>query len=110
VLNRLVGMLSGKDAAAAPPKRAVAAEVEQAAAKPKAKSSSVMRREAMLGRDQKVAAYTFMLRRVLDDQADLSLPDVQRLYDETLLGNLERLDIARLWGSGLPSCRSRRPR
>ncbi|MBW8307543.1 MAG: HDOD domain-containing protein [Thiobacillus sp.] len=60
-----------------------------------------MRREAMLGRDQKVAAYTFMLRRALDDPRDSNLPDVQRLYDETLLGNLQRMDIARLLGQRL---------
>jgi EAL and modified HD-GYP domain-containing signal transduction protein len=70
-------------------------------AAPAAKAPSVMRREAMLGRDQKVAAYTFMLRRTLDDQRDASLPDVQRLYDETLLGNLQRMDIARLLGQRL---------
>ncbi|OZA29691.1 MAG: signal transduction protein [Hydrogenophilales bacterium 17-64-11] len=57
-----------------------------------------MRREAMLGRDQKVAAYTFMLRRAPDDQRDMALPDMQRLYDETLLGNLQRMEIARLLG------------
>jgi EAL and modified HD-GYP domain-containing signal transduction protein len=67
-------------------------------AKPAAKAGSVMRREAMLGRNQKVAAYTFMLRRAMDDQRDSNLPDMQRLYDETLLGNLQRMDIARLLG------------
>lgn len=98
MLNRLVGMLSGnKEAAASQPPRAVPA-VAVPAAKPAAKSASVMRREAMLGRDQKVAAYTFMLRRAQDDQRDSNLPDVQRLYDETLLGNLQRMDIARLLG------------
>jgi EAL and modified HD-GYP domain-containing signal transduction protein len=60
-----------------------------------------MRREAMLGRDQKVAAYTFMLRRAQDEQHDAALPDMQRLYDETLLGNLQRMDIARLLGQRL---------
>ncbi|MBW8371135.1 MAG: HDOD domain-containing protein [Thiobacillus sp.] len=55
-----------------------------------------MRREAMLGRDQKVAGYTFMLRRAQDEQRDAALPDMQRLYDETLLGNLQRMDVARL--------------
>ena len=60
-----------------------------------------MRREALLGRDQKVAGYTFMLRRTLDEQRDSSLPDVQRLYDETLLGNLQRMDISRLLGQRL---------
>ncbi|MFZ3040708.1 MAG: HDOD domain-containing protein [Thiobacillus sp.] len=100
MLNRLVGMLSGKkEAAAAPPPRAVPAAAP--APKAAAKAGSVMRREAMLGRDQKVAAYTFMLRRALDDPRDSNLPDVQRLYDETLLGNLQRMDIARLLGQRL---------
>ncbi|MDZ7585083.1 MAG: HDOD domain-containing protein [Thiobacillus sp.] len=99
MLNRLVGMFSGQNKeAAAVPSRVAAAEP---VAKPAAKSASVMRREAMLGRDQKVAAYTFMLRRALDDQRDSNLPDVQRLYDETLLGNLQRMDIARLLGQRL---------
>ncbi len=96
VLNRLVGMWSGKDnAAAPPPPRAVPAERE-AAPKPETKTPSVMRREALLGRDQKVAGYTFMLRRSPDEQRDAALPDMQRLYDETLLGNLQRMDIARM--------------
>ena len=100
MLNRLVGMLSGnKEAAATPPPRAVPAAAP--APKAAAKAGSVMRREAMLGRDQKVAAYTFMLRRALDDPRDSNLPDVQRLYDETLLGNLQRMDIARLLGQRL---------
>ncbi|OGU24250.1 MAG: signal transduction protein [Hydrogenophilales bacterium RIFOXYD1_FULL_62_11] len=55
-----------------------------------------MRREAMLGRDQKVAAYTFMLRRAPDELEDASLPDVQRLYDETLLNNLNNMEVSRL--------------
>jgi EAL and modified HD-GYP domain-containing signal transduction protein len=101
VLNRLVGMLSGKDTAAAPPKRAPAVETKKPAENAASRTSSVMRREAMLGRDQKVAAYTFMLRRALDDPRDSNLPDVQRLYDETLLGNLQRMDIARLLGQRL---------
>jgi EAL and modified HD-GYP domain-containing signal transduction protein len=94
-------MLSGnKEAAATPPPRAVPAAAAPAP-KAAAKAGSVMRREAMLGRDQKVAAYTFMLRRALDDPRDSNLPDVQRLYDETLLGNLQRMDIARLLGQRL---------
>ncbi|MBI3431627.1 MAG: HDOD domain-containing protein [Hydrogenophilales bacterium] len=60
-----------------------------------------MRREAMLGRDQKVAGYTFMLRRTPDEQSEVALPDMQRLYDETLLGNLQRMDIARMLGQRL---------
>ena len=110
MLNRLVGMLSGnKKTAATPQPRAVPAAAPVAAApvaaapapKAAAKAGSVMRREAMLGRDQKVAAYTFMLRRAQDDQRDSNLPEVQRLYDDTLLGNLQRMDVARLLGQRL---------
>jgi len=90
-------MWSGKENAAAPPPRAVPAKVESAP-RPTAKAPSVMRREAMLGRDQRVAAYTFMLRRAQDEQPDSTPPDMQRLCDETLLGNLQRMDIARLLG------------
>ncbi|MGK2953399.1 MAG: EAL and HDOD domain-containing protein [Thiobacillus sp.] len=98
MLNRLVGMLSGnKETAATPSPRAVPATVESAV-KPATKAPSVMRREAMLGRDQHVAGYTFMLRRALGEQSDSNLADVQRLYDETLLGNLQRMDISRLLG------------
>ena len=99
MLNRLVGMWSGKEnaAAPAPAPRAVPAEAP-AAPRTAAKAPSVMRREAMLGRDQRVAGYTFMLRRAADEPAASVLPDMQGLYDETLLGNLQRMDIARLLG------------
>ena len=101
MLNRLVGMLSGKENAAPPPRVAPVERQTAPEVKPKAKAPSVMRREALLGRDQKVAGYTFMLRRAQDEQRDAPLPDMQRLYDETLLGNLERMDIARLLGQRL---------
>ena len=99
MLNRLVGMWSGNrdNAAAPPPPRVVPAKVESAP-RPTAKAPSVMRREAMLGRDQRVSAYTFMLRRALDEQPESTPPDMQRLCDETLLGNLQRMEIARLLG------------
>src|SRR5512139_49882 len=102
VLNRLVGMWSGKENEAAPPprSRAVPAYRETTAKAPE-KTPSVMRREALLGRDQKVAGYTFMLRRTLDEERDSALPDVQRLYAETLLANLQRMDVARLLGQRL---------
>ena len=104
MLNRLVGMLSGsRDAAPVQPAPAAkaAGEARRAAeaasnGKP-AGSHSVMRREAMLGRDQRMAAYTFMLRRAAGERED-ALPEVQRLFDETLLDNLRRMDIARLLG------------
>jgi len=97
VLNRLAGMFSGGKEQAAPPPRVVA-EPAPSHAKPPAKAGSVMRREAMLGRDQKVAGYTFMLRRTAEGQADADLPDIQRLVDETLLDNLRHMDIERLLG------------
>ncbi|WP_310447281.1 EAL and HDOD domain-containing protein [Thiobacillus sp.] len=98
MLGRLVGMLSGNkptpDTPPPPAAKAAASPAPQAA--PAAKPGSVMRREAMLGRDQKVAAYAFMLRRAPDELRDASLPEVQRLYDETLLNNLTNMDVARL--------------
>ncbi|WP_324779871.1 EAL and HDOD domain-containing protein [Thiobacillus sedimenti] len=95
MLNRLVGMFNKEQAPAPAPRAAVPAEP---VSRPAEKAPSVMRREAMLGRDQKIAAYTFMLRRATDDASDAGLPEVQRLYDDTLLGNLQRMDIARLLG------------
>jgi EAL and modified HD-GYP domain-containing signal transduction protein len=97
-------MWSGnRDNAAAQAHRATLAEAEAPAAQPaqEAKSQSVLRREAILGRDQKVAGYTFMLRHAPVEPRDPDLSDVQRLHDETLLGNLQRLDIARLLGQRL---------
>lgn len=102
MLDRLVGMWSGNRAPPVAPVRgaalAKADAVSRLAAHPAAavKSTSVMRREAMLGREKRVAAYTFMLRRAPDDTRDSSLPDVRRLYDQTLLDNLQNMDIARL--------------
>jgi EAL and modified HD-GYP domain-containing signal transduction protein len=89
--NRENAAVQAHRAALAEPEAAPAAEPER-----EAKPASVLRRKAMLGRDQKVAGYTFMLRRAPDDLRDSALPEVQRLYDEALLGNLRRLDVARL--------------
>lgn len=100
MLNRLVGMFSGKqDNTAEPVKRAPSPEAGKAAAPAAApaKNSSVMRRQAMLNRDQHIAAYTFMLRRAQEDKAEVP-PEAQRQLDETLLDNLARMDIARLLG------------
>jgi c-di-GMP phosphodiesterase len=107
MLDRLVGIWSGsRTHPAQPAQRAVPAKAEKAPnvvahAAPAAKSTSVMRREAMLGREKRVAAYTFMLRRAPDDTRDATLPEVRRLYDETLLDNLQHMDIARLLGQRL---------
>lgn len=107
MLNRLVGMWSGnRDNSAAQVHRDALAQQESPPAVSVAKSGkppSVMRREAILGRDQKVAGYTFMLRRStdMDADADAVLPEMQRLVDDTLLGNLTRADIIGKLGARL---------
>lgn len=99
-------MLSGsRDQAAEQAGRAALAEVKKADAPASrggaAKTPSVMRREAMLGREQRIAGYTFMLRRAPESGEDATLAEVQRLFDETLLDNLLRMDITRLLGQRL---------
>ena len=103
MLNRLVGMFSGSgEKPAVQVKQAALAEVGKTAApaRPasKTRAPSVMRREAMLGRDRKVAGYTFMLRRDVESAQDETLPNLQQLRDETLLDNLQRMEITRLLG------------
>lgn len=105
MLNRLVGMWSGnRDNSAAQAHRHALARDASIQATPAAKAGkppSVMRREAILGRDQKVAGYAFMLRRSADCDSRAILPEMQRLVDDTLLGNLVRADIAGKPGSRL---------
>ncbi len=103
MLSRLVGMLSGKPDKVAPQvNSAVLAEAGKAPAAPppavQTKAPSVMRREAMLGREQRVAGYTFTLRRAPEAALEAEEADVQRLCDETLLDSLQRMDITRLLG------------
>ena len=97
MFNRLADLWHHKEA---PPPSASTEDEADAARAPRA-THSVMRREAMLGRDRRVAAYSFMLRRQADDPRDTSLPEVARLYDATLLDNLKRMDIDRLKGQRL---------
>lgn len=107
MLSRLVGMLSGNgNKPPLPAKQAASAGVVKVVpATPVSKTSapSVMRREAMLGRDRKVAGYTFMLRSEMagQQQQNDALPTVQKLRDETLLVSLQRMDITRLLGQRL---------
>ena len=100
MLDRLVGMFSGKPGNAAEPVKPPSPEAGKAAAPAAAtaKKSSVMRRQAMLNREQHIAAYTFMLRQAQEGKAEVLSPEAQRLLDETLLDNLARMDIARLLG------------
>mgnify|MGYP001207757959 CR=1 FL=1 len=105
MLNRLVGMWSGnRDNAGAQVHREALTGQDNpptAPATTPAKPASVMRREALLGRDQKVAGYTFMLRRAADTAPGTTLPEMQRLIDDTLLGNLVRADILGKLGARL---------
>jgi EAL and modified HD-GYP domain-containing signal transduction protein len=97
VLKQLASLWSGHPSDPTPGKQAkppVAANAEHHALA-HAKSGSVMRREAMLGRDLRVAAYTFMLRRA-HNEGDAAPPEMQSLYDQTLIDNLQRMDISRL--------------
>jgi len=102
VLKSLVGMLSGSKADAKADAKPAPRRDPPAGAAPEApvaaKAASVMRREAMIGRDQRVAGYTFMLRRALEAPRDTALPAMRQLYDETLLDNLQHMDISRLLG------------
>ncbi|MCA1979010.1 MAG: HDOD domain-containing protein [Thiobacillus sp.] len=106
MLNRLAGMWSGRrdNGAAQVHREALARQAPPPAVEAAAKSGrapSVMRREAILGRDQKVAGYTFMLRRSADSTAAPVLPEMRRLIDDTLLGNLARADIVGKLGGRL---------
>lgn len=62
---------------------------------------SVVCREAILSKDQRVAGYSFMLRRTVNQRVRVSSPIVQRLYDEVLLRNILSMDIQRLLGHRL---------
>ena len=62
---------------------------------------SVVCREAILNKDQRVAGYTFMLRRTINQRVRVSSSIVQRLYDEVLLRNILSMNIQRLLGHRL---------
>jgi len=62
---------------------------------------SVVCREAVLSKQQRVAGYSFMLRRTVNQRVRASSPVVQRLYDEVLLRNILSMDIQRLLGHRL---------
>jgi c-di-GMP phosphodiesterase len=57
---------------------------------------SIVCREAVLGSDQRVAGYSFMLRQGVNLRVRASSTHIQRLYDEVLLRNLQVMDIQRL--------------
>ena len=59
-------------------------------------NKSIVCREAVLGRDQRVAGYAFNLRYEVNQRVRASSTTVQRLYDKVLLRNLQVMDIQRL--------------
>ncbi len=67
----------------------------------KAAHSSVVCREAVLNKAQKVAGYSFALSRNVNERVRSSSTLVQRLYDEVLLRNILNMDIQRLLGHRL---------
>lgn len=59
-------------------------------------SRSIVRREAVLGNNQRVAGYFFRLRYEVNQRVRSSSASVQRLYDDVLLRNLQVMEIQRL--------------
>lgn len=62
---------------------------------------SVVCREAILNKEQRVAGYSFMLRKTINQRVRISSSIVQRLYDEVLLRNILSMNIQRLLGHRL---------
>jgi EAL and modified HD-GYP domain-containing signal transduction protein len=61
-------------------------------------SQSIVSREAILGRDQRVKAYSFFLRQKINQRLRNSRAQVRRTYDEVLLRNLQVMGVQRLLG------------
>ncbi|MFO7543789.1 MAG: HDOD domain-containing protein [Thiobacillus sp.] len=59
-------------------------------------SRSIVRREAVLGNNQRVAGYVFRLRFEVNQRVRASSTSIQRLYDDVLLRNLQIMEIQRL--------------
>jgi EAL and modified HD-GYP domain-containing signal transduction protein len=75
--------------------------VEDDAANAPTEHASVVCREAVLNKAQKVAGYSFALSRTVNERVRSSSTLVQRLYDEVLLRNILNMDIHRLLGHRL---------
>ncbi|MFA5170051.1 MAG: HDOD domain-containing protein [Sulfuriferula sp.] len=63
--------------------------------------SSVVYREAVLNKSQKIAGYSFTLSRRINERMHSSTDEVQRMYYEVLLENIIAMDIQRLLGHRL---------
>lgn len=59
-------------------------------------SPSIVRREAILGRNTRVAGYVFSLVYQANARVQASSVSVQRLYDQVLLRNLQAIGVRRL--------------
>jgi c-di-GMP phosphodiesterase len=59
-------------------------------------NKSIVCREAVLGKDQRVAGYAFSLRYEVNQRVRAASTNIQRLYDQVLLRNLQVMDIQRL--------------
>ena len=59
-------------------------------------SQSIVCREAILGRDQRVVGYAFMLRNKVNERVRDSSTHIKGLYDDVLLRNLQAMQIQRL--------------
>lgn len=59
-------------------------------------SPSIVRREAILGRNRRVAGYVFSLVYQANARVQASSVSVQRLYDQVLLRNLQAIGVRRL--------------
>ncbi len=57
---------------------------------------TIVCREALLGKDQRVAGYAFKLPHKVRQRVRASSDNIHRLYDEVLLRNLQGMDIPRL--------------
>jgi c-di-GMP phosphodiesterase len=75
---------------------ATAGETESHAVAASRHSQSIVCREAILGRDQRVAGYAFMLRHRVNERVRDSSTHVRGLYDEVLLRNLQAMQIQQL--------------
>lgn len=72
---------------------------EQAAASENVqKSSSFIRREAILDRDERIAGYEFALGQKVQSRLMEKSALIRRVYDEAMLGNLAPLGVSSLLG------------
>lgn len=68
---------------------------------PSPQTQSIVCREAVLGTDQRVKAYSFILRHKVSERVRESSTNIRQLYDDVLLRNLQGMEIQRLLGHRL---------